>query len=62
MKCDNSDEKVEELADLLEVIRALAKLEDKTIEEIIELADKKSEKRGAFENMILLEKVIEQKE
>ncbi len=44
---------------MLEVIKALAKLENKTIQDVIEIADKKNEKRGAFEKKIFLEKVIE---
>ena len=42
-----------------EVIRALANLENKNLNEVIAIADKKNEKRGAFEEKIFLEKVIE---
>ena len=52
-------ERCEELADMIEVIRALAKQENKTLEEIVEIADEKREKRGGFEEKIFLEKVIE---
>ena len=55
----NGEEKVEELADMLEVIRSIAKLENKTLEDIIEVANKKVDKRGGFEEKIFLEKVIE---
>ncbi len=55
----NGEDRVEELADMLEVIRALAILENKTIQDVIKIADKKNEKRGAFEKKIFLEKVIE---
>lgn len=55
------DNRVEELADMLEVIRALAVLENKNLDDIIAIADKKNEKRGAFEERIFLEKVIESK-
>ena len=54
-----NNERIEELADMLEVIRALAKLENKTLEDIILVANKKNEKRGTFEERIFLEKVIE---
>ncbi len=54
-------DRTEELADMLEVIKALANLEDKSLEDIIKIADEKSEKRGAFEKKIFLEKVIESK-
>ena len=55
----NGDGRVEELADMLEVIRALASLENKHLNDVIAIADKKNEKRGAFEERIFLEKVIE---
>lgn len=57
----NGDDRVEELADMLEVIKALANLEDKNLNDVIAIADKKREKRGAFEKRIFLEKVIESK-
>ena len=46
---------------MLEVIRALANLENKNLNDVIAIADKKNEKRGAFEAKIFLEKVIETK-
>ena len=55
-------DRAEELADLLEIIRALAKLEGKSLEDIVEIADNKNIKRGAFEEKIFLEKVIEKAE
>ena len=54
----SNEQRIEELADMLEVIRALAKLENKTLEDVIECANAKSEKRGAFERRVFLEKVI----
>ena len=55
------EDRIEELADMLEIIRSLAKLENKTLEDVILIADNKNEKRGAFEERIYLEKVIETK-
>ena len=55
----SGEDRVEELADMLEIIKALAKLENKTLEDVIEIANKKVDKRGAFEEKIFLEKVIE---
>ena len=52
-------ERCEELADMIEVIRSLAKLENRTLEDIISLAEEKRVKRGGFGNRIYLEKVIE---
>ena len=53
------NERLEELADMIEVIRALGNLENTTIEEIINIADVKNDRRGAFNNKIFLEKVVE---
>ena len=50
--------RIEELADMLEVIKALAKLENKTLGDVIEVADQKVKKRGTFDKKIFLEKVI----
>lgn len=55
----SGEARVEELADMLEVIKALAKLEGKTLQEVIIIANEKSSKRGAFDEKIFLEKVIE---
>lgn len=53
------EERVEELADMLEVISFLAKLEGKSLEDVIEVKNKKCDKRGGFEKRIFLEKVEE---
>ena len=53
------NDRCEELADMIEVIRSLAKLENKTLEDIIRLAEEKRADRGGFDNKIYLEKVIE---
>ena len=46
---------------MLEVMKALAKLENKTLEDVVAIANTKSQKRGAFDNKIFLEKVLEEK-
>lgn len=51
--------RLEELADMIEVIKYLAKIEDATLDDVIAIAKEKSLKRGAFEGKIFLEKVIE---
>lgn len=56
------DDRIKELADMLEVVRILAKLGNKKLNEVINVADKKNEKRGAFDSKIFLEKVIERVE
>ena len=40
-------------------INALAKIESKTLDNVILVAEQKNEKRGAFNEKIFLEKVIE---
>ena len=51
-------ERIEELADMLEIIIALAKLEQKTLDDVIEVSKQKVKKRGAFDKKIYLEKVL----
>lgn len=53
------EDRIEELADMLEIISSLAKLEDKTLEDVIECAKLKKEKRGGFDKKIYLESVID---
>ena len=56
---ESSDEdRIEELADMLEVIKSLAKLENKDLDDIINVANQKNSKRGSFNEKIFLEKVI----
>ena len=49
---------MEELADLLEVIRAVARARGSSIEEVEQIRIQKAEKRGGFDRRILLESVI----
>ena len=55
----SGNDRLEELADMLEVIRALAKLENNDLNDIIKIADEKNLKRGSFNDKIFLEKVME---
>jgi len=48
---------MEELADLLEVIRAVAKARGSSMEEVERIRREKAEKRGGFEKRILLTEV-----
>jgi len=52
-------DRIEELADLLELIRADAELNSSSLEEVTRVADKKKAKRGGFSQRIYLEKVID---
>lgn len=51
---------VEELADLLEVIYAAAKVHGYTKEQLEEIRQNKADKRGAFDKKILLKSVTEE--
>lgn len=53
------EERKKELADKLELIRAMSEFNGFTLQDIIEEADRKREKRGGFQKRLLLEKVIE---
>lgn len=55
------EEILEELADVLEVIESIVKLENKTLNDVIEKADEKKKKRGGFQKRIYLEKTIKKK-
>ena len=54
----NSEDRIEELADMLEIIQTLAIMENKTLADVINVAKEKSQKRGGFQKRIFLEKVL----
>lgn len=54
-----SEDRIEELADMLEIIDALAAIEGKTLGDVVEVAKQKKLKRGGFEQRIFLERVDE---
>ncbi|MBR3153075.1 MAG: nucleoside triphosphate pyrophosphohydrolase [Clostridia bacterium] len=51
-----SDETIEELADVLEILSAIAKLNGKKLDDVVEVAKQKKLKRGGFEKRLFLEK------
>jgi predicted house-cleaning noncanonical NTP pyrophosphatase (MazG superfamily) len=51
---DNDKYAIEELADLLEIIHALAECHGATIDTVEEVRQKKAEKRGGFKEKIFL--------
>lgn len=57
----HADQNIEELADLMEVIRACAVARGYTIEELEQVRAEKVAKRGGFAKKILLKEVIERK-
>ena len=56
LKTTNSKDRIEELSDMLEIIISLANLENKTLDDVIEVAKDKRLKRGGFSKKIFLEK------
>lgn len=56
IEASTSRDVLEELADVLEVVKAIAQLENKEIGDIMEIAEEKKIKRGGFEKRIYLEK------
>ena len=55
----HSDQNLEELADLLEVIYAVTKARGFSLDELERLREEKAEKRGGFERKLLLVKTFE---
>ena len=56
----HKDQNIEELADLLEVIRAAAVARGYTIEDLERVRSEKAAKRGGFAKRILLKEVVEE--
>lgn len=54
VQAKNDKDAIEELADLLEIIRALAECHGATIETVEKVRQLKAEKRGGFKERILL--------
>ena len=50
---------IEELADVYEVLMAIAMVEDSTMEQVVEIANQKRLKRGGFQKRIFLEKTCD---
>ena len=51
-----SDEAIEELADVLEILKSIAELNGKKLDDVVEVAKQKRLNRGGFERRIFLEK------
>ena len=56
----HKDQNIEELADLLEVIRAAVIARGYTLDDLERVRAEKSAKRGGFEKRILLKEVVEE--
>ena len=59
---NNSEETLEELADVFEVIKSIAELNNKEIGDISKIAEQKRIKRGGFKQRIFLEKTYKKSE
>lgn len=54
VKESDKDNILEELADMLEIIETIAKLENKTLNDLLKIKEEKKQKRGGFDNKIFL--------
>ncbi len=54
VEANNNEDAIEELADVLEIIHALAEYHGSSIEEVEEVRKQKAEKRGGFKEKIFL--------
>ena len=52
----DTEDILEELAEVLEVLKSIAELENRNLDDIIEIANQKRLKRGGFSKKIFLEK------
>lgn len=59
VSAETDEARLEEMADIFEVITALNEAEGRSIEEVVEVQKKKREERGAFKGRIFLESVEE---
>ncbi|MGF9964595.1 nucleoside triphosphate pyrophosphohydrolase [Bacillus rhizoplanae] len=59
MEAETPEHKIEELADLLELVNALAQHEGVTLEDVEKVRKEKAEKRGGFGERIFLIEVSE---
>ena len=53
----DTEDILEELADVLEVLKSIAELENRNLDDVIEIANQKRLKRGGFSKKIFLEKI-----
>ena len=58
LEAQNSEERIEELSDVLEIIKSIAELEGQSLEKVLETANNKRLKKGGFQKRIFLEKTI----
>ena len=61
ISAENQEELLNELADVYEVLNALAYIQNKSMDDVVKIAEQKKLKRGGFEKRIFLRKVITNK-
>lgn len=59
LEAETPEARLEEMADIFEVITALNEAEGRSLESVIEAQEKKREERGAFKEKIFLDSVEE---
>ena len=58
MSANSKEQLIEELADVLEVLKSIAKLENKSMADVVEVAQHKKLVKGGFGKRIYLEKTM----
>ena len=58
LNATSKEQLIEELADVLEVLKAIANLEEKSMADVIEVAQEKKLEKGGFQKRLFLEKTI----
>lgn len=58
LETKTSTERIEELADMLEVIISLAKIEKITLNDLVDVANNKKNMRGGFDKKLYLKKIL----
>ena len=55
---NNISDTIDELADILEVLKSIAEFEGKSLQDVIDRANQKRKTNGGFEDRVFLEKTI----
>ncbi len=58
LNASNREERLEELADMLEIITTLSFIENSNLETVLSIMEEKREKKGGFSKKIFLQKTI----
>lgn len=59
LSAGNREERLEELADMLEIITALSLMENSNLETVISIMEEKRKKKGGFSKKIFLQKTVQ---